>query len=154
MTNKAYKCKRCQKVSRGKKKKGISSFHKKHRCPGCGSFYFFEIDIVDGLIFDFEELIFDYEGEYIPETPPEDYEPLEASEEANMMNKNLEADDPLRMDDAVETCEPPIDDDTSKQSSSFNSGSSSFDSGSSSFDSGSSSFDSGSSSCDSGSSDW
>lgn len=176
MTNKAYKCKRCQKVSRGKKKKGISSFHKKHRCPGCGSFYFFEIDIVDGLIFDFEELIFDYEGEYIPETPPEDYEPLEASEEADMMNENLEADDPLRMDDAVETCgpdvedeEPPMssdtpfpsypsspsyeEDDTSKRTlendGCANSSWGSHDSGSS--DSGSS-YDSGSS--DSGSSDW
>lgn len=200
MVNKAYKCKRCQKISKGKKKKGIDSFHKKHRCPGCGSFYFFEIDIVDGLIFDFDELIFDYEGEYIPETP-ENYveeEPLEDPEEANMMNEDLDADDPLRTDDAVETCGPDVEDeepsketvlevekfpeepssletdtsessfpsfpsspsfednDTSKQSSSFDSGGSSWgssDSGSSSFDSGSS-YDSGSSSFDSGSSDW
>ena len=113
MVNKAYKCKKCQKVSKGKKSKGVTTFHKKHRCPGCGSFYFFKIDIFDGLIFDFEELVFDYEGEYATETPPEDYvegEPLEDPEEATMMDEDLEADDPLRMDDAVETCGPDVED--------------------------------------------
>jgi hypothetical protein len=59
----AYKCKSCNKVSKGKKQKSLSSFFKKHRCPGCGSFDFIDIGDLIGLIYDFEELIFDFKAE-------------------------------------------------------------------------------------------
>jgi hypothetical protein len=55
----AYKCRSCNKISKGKKQKSLSSFFKKHRCPGCGSFDFIDIGDPIGLIYDFEELIFD-----------------------------------------------------------------------------------------------
>lgn len=56
----AYKCKSCNKISKGKKQRSITSFFKKHRCQGCGSFDFIDLGEVIGLIYDFEELIFDF----------------------------------------------------------------------------------------------
>lgn len=175
----AYKCTRCKKVSRGKKSKGITSFHKKHRCPGCGSFYFIEVGDELGLAIDFEELIFDFVGEYIPESPQEEAyekEPLDESpvdeEPYNDGEPVVEEYSPIPAVNELPGMQPEEDrvckedpspsfdnEDNSRYSHTTFSDTPSDDnsgwgssSSSSSFDSGSS-YDSGSS-CDSGSSDW
>ena len=55
----AHRCKSCKKVSRGKKKPMITT-HKRHCCPGCGGTDFEIIDDAIDMVYDFEELIFDF----------------------------------------------------------------------------------------------
>ena len=77
----AYQCKSCKKVSRKKKKKALGDMLKKHRCMGCGSYDFIEIDDTPDLLYDFEELVFYFmedpvmeEGGVVyPEEEPETY---------------------------------------------------------------------------------
>jgi hypothetical protein len=77
----AYQCKSCKKVSRKKKKKALGDMLKKHRCMGCGSYDFIEIDDTPDLLYDFEELVFYFMEDSVmeeggvtyPEEEPETY---------------------------------------------------------------------------------
>jgi hypothetical protein len=56
----AYKCSNCRKVSKDKKRKSLTTLMKKHRCPGCGSTDFYEINDTRNLFYDFDELVFNF----------------------------------------------------------------------------------------------